>query len=69
MTLVPMALLTTWLGCVVADNPNLKFMMFYDFNITEQHDIITTVSGDGASLQDMVRIYQSLAVCVSICLI
>ena len=51
-----MTLLTIWLvlGSVVANNPNLKFMMFYDFNITEQHDIITTVSGDGASLQDMV---------------
>ena len=49
-----MTLLMTWLATVAADNPNLKFMMFYDYNITAQHDIITAVSGDGASLQDMV---------------
>ena len=39
---------------MTANNPNLKFMMFYDFNITAQHEIITSVSGDGASLNDMV---------------
>ena len=41
---------------VSANNPNLKFMMFYDFNISAQHDMITSVSGDGGSLEDMARI-------------
>ena len=41
---------------VSANNPNLKFMMFYDFNISAQHDMITSVSGDGASPEDMARI-------------
>lgn len=36
---------------------HLQFMMFYDFSLDTQRDIITAVSGDGASLEDMVHVF------------
>lgn len=45
------------------NNPNLKFMMTYDFDLSTQHDWLTVISGDGASPAEMVKAhntYQSI---------
>eukprot|EP00039_Didymoeca_costata_P017189 m.316582 g.316582 ORF g.316582 m.316582 type:complete len:292 (-) comp16504_c0_seq12:223-1098(-) len=42
----------------MASNPNLKYMMTYDCNLTSQNDWITTISGDGASPSEMVAAHK-----------
>eukprot|EP00658_Telonema_sp_P-2_P065628 TRINITY_DN54829_c0_g2_i2.p1 TRINITY_DN54829_c0_g2~~TRINITY_DN54829_c0_g2_i2.p1 ORF type:complete len:287 (+),score=76.83 TRINITY_DN54829_c0_g2_i2:65-925(+) len=47
------------IACLGSASSHLKYMMFYDDDLPAQHEFINVVSGDGASIPDIIADYQN----------